>query len=279
MKKNPLVSIVIPMKNPDIFLEKCLKTIKQQTYKNIEIVIVSGKVLGVEVLAAKYGARVFEFEPKLSSGRFDATHRRNYGVKKAKGKYLYYADTDYELTKNVIKECVLCADGGYDAVITPLDTFGTGIWARAKRLERRCYFGDEAVEAPRFFRKKVWDKLGGLDENLAGGGDDWDLYQKLKDKNYRVGRVRAIIKHNEGDLKLNRIYKKAFMYGKDVIKYFRKRPKEAIKSYFPIRPGYIKNWKLLLQNPRDTATFIFVRIIEYSAGFLGFLYSLLKPND
>jgi len=121
MKKNPLVSIVIPMKNPDIFLEKCLKTIKQQTYKNIEIVIVSGKVLGVEVLAAKYGARVFEFEPKLSSGRFDATHRRNYGVKKAKGKYLYYADTDYELTKNVIKECVLCADGGLSHLSTLLE--------------------------------------------------------------------------------------------------------------------------------------------------------------
>ena len=89
----------------------------------------------------------------------------------------------------------------YDAVIIPEDSFGEGIWARAKNLERRCYWGDDTVEAPRFVKKKVWSDLGGLDEILGGGGDDWDLYQKLLDQGYKVGRIESITFHNEGKLR------------------------------------------------------------------------------
>ncbi len=279
-KKNPLVSIVIPTKRPDIFLENCLKSLRRQSYKNIEIVIVTGKSTNdMSSIVQKYKSKVFKFDPKLPEGKFDATHRRNYGVKKSKGEYVYYVDADYELTKDVIKECVSCFLKGYDAVITPLDTFGKGIWAKAKNLERRCYFQDDTVEAPRFFRKSVWDEVGGLDESLGGGGDDWDLYQKLLDKNFKVGRVQTLVRHNEGHLRLNKLSRKAFMYGRDAIKYFRKRPKNAAKSYFPIRPGYIRNWKLFLQRPLDAAALIIVRIVEYSAGLLGLVYGLIIKDE
>lgn len=280
MNKNPLVSIIIPTKNTGVFLENCLRSIRQQSYKNIEIIIVGGSSSDkTSSLANEYKAKVFRFDPKLPRGRFDAPHRRNYGVKKSKGEYIYYADDDYELTKKVIEECVSRCSEGFHAIITPLDTFGIGIWARAKNLERRCYFGDDTVEAPRFFRKSVWEKLGGLDENLGGGGDDWDLYQKLLEKNYKIGRIKTKVKHLEGNIRLGKLFKKAFMYGTDALKYFRKRPIKAIQSYFPIRPGYIKNWKLFLQRPRDTAALIIVRVVEYLGGAIGIIYSLIKKNE
>ena len=75
--------------------------------------------------------------------------------------------------------------------------------------------------------------------------DDWDIYLKLLEKGYTIGRIRAVVRNNEGDLKLAKLYKKAFMYGKDVMRYYKKRPSSAMKSYFPIRSGYIKHWKLL----------------------------------
>ncbi len=279
-KKDPLVSIVIPTKRPDVFLENCLKSLRQQSYKNTEIIIVTGKSSNdMSSITEKYKAKVFKFDPKLPKGKFDAPHRRNYGVKKSKGEYVYCVDADFELTKDVIKECVSCCLKGFDAVITPQDSFGKGIWARAKNLEKRCYFGDNTVEAPRFFRKSVWDKVGGLDESLGGGGDDWDLYQKLLDKNFKVGRVQALVRHNEGHLKLSRLSRKAFMYGKDAMRYFRKRPKNAIKSYFPIRPGYIRNWRLFLQRPLGTVALIIVRVMEYSAGLLGVVYGLIIKDE
>lgn len=274
-----LVSVVIPTKNSVKFLEACLDSIKQQSYSSIEIILVDGQSKdGTIKLANRFGCIIHQFDPKTPKGTFDAPHRRNYGVKQAKGQYVYYVDADMVLTTEVIKEAVDLSKSGYDAIIVPEDSFGEGSWAQAKNLERRCYWGDDSVEAPRFFRKTVWDKLGGLDESLGGGGDDWDLYQKLKDNNYLVGRVKSMVMHNEGQLELKKLIKKRFMYGRDSAKYIAKRPAAGAKSYFPIRKAYIKNWRLFLHRPVDTYYFIIMRSAEYGAGFAGIIYSLFKPK-
>jgi glycosyltransferase involved in cell wall biosynthesis len=275
---NNKVSIVIPTKNSDMFLENAFKSIKSQTYKDIEVIIVDGQSTDKTLqLAKKYNALVYQLKVDVPKGTFDAPYRRNYGVKKSKGDYVYYLDADMELEKNVVKEAVgACIKGGYDAVIIPENSFGSGPWAKAKNLERMCYWGDDSVEAPRFFKKKVWHEVGGLDVGLGGGGDDWDLYQKLLDLNKRVGRTHSMVNHNEGHLKIKKLMKKRFMYGRDSARYISKRPKQGLISYFPIRPAYIRNWKLFMTRPKDTCSFIVMRSAEYIAGFSGIMYSLLK---
>ncbi|WP_135611770.1 glycosyltransferase family 2 protein [Methanococcoides sp. AM1] len=266
----PLVSIVIPTKNSAEFLDECLTSVHKQVYKNIEIIIVDGQSKdGTIELAQKHECNIYQFNPNVRKGTFDAPHRRNYGAKKAKGEFVYYVDVDMELTPNVVLDAVCLCDSGYQAVIIPEDSFGIGIWAQAKNLERRCYYGDDSIEAPRFLRKSIWMELGGLDESLGGGGDDWDLHQKLRDKKYTVGRTKSLVMHNEGNLKLKKLVKKRFMYGLDSAKYIKKRPNEGFKSYFPIRKAYIINWKLFLSRPIDTTAFIVMRIVEYLAGFSG----------
>lgn len=273
--KNELVSIIIPTKNSAGMLGDCLESIKQQKYKNIEVIIVDSKSKdGTEELAKKYHSRLFNYFPKVKKGLFDAPHKRNYGVKKSKGAYVYYVDADMQLTANVIVDAVK-AMKKFDAVIIPEDSFGIGIWARAKNLERRCYWGDDTIEAPRFVKKRVWEDLGGLDEILGGGGDDWDLYQKLLGEGYKVGRIKSITRHNEGNLKLSKLFKKRYMYGRDSLRYITKRPGPATISYFPIRKAYIKNWRLFLSRPIDTVAFVIMRVSEYTGALLGIIYSLI----
>lgn len=274
---NPLVSIVIPTKNSGQFLENCLKSIKAQSYKNIEVIIVDGNSTDSTIeIAKKYHTKVFQHSPKVKTGTFDAPHKRNFGIGKAKGEYVYYVDADMELSKNLLSEATNLCKLGADAVIIKEDSFGTGIWAKAKNLERRCYWGDDTVEAPRFFKKDVWTNLGGLDENLGGGGDDWDLYQKFLEKEHTVARTKNLVKHNEGNLKLNKLIKKRFMYGRDSFRYVSKRPIAGTKSYFPIRKAYLRNWKLFVKRPSDAIVFIIMRSAEYFAGFSGVLYSLIS---
>ena len=86
------------------------------------------------------------------------------------------------------------------------------------------------------------------------------------------------MRNNEGNLTLSKLFKRAFFYSKDSLKYFQKRPKQAFKSYFPIRAGYIRNWKLFIRRPSDTLALIIVRVVEYSGGVLGVAYSLLMPD-
>lgn len=277
MNNKQLVSIVIPTKNSAKFLEDALRSIKSQTYKNIETIVVDTHSTDESVMIAKkYNCKIFQYDSHLPPGTFDAPHKRNFGAKKAKGKYIYYVDADMSLSKDVVSEAVSLCDSRFSAVIIREDSFGKGIWARAKNLERRCYWGDDTVEAPRFFVSEVWKKLGGLDEDLQGGGDDWDLYQKLLDNGYKVGRIKSIVMHNEGDLKLWNLIKKRFMYGKDSLKYISKRPVSASKSYFPFRTSYFRNWRLFIHRPIDTCAFIIMRSAEYAAGFSGIMYTLFK---
>lgn len=275
---NELVSIVIPTKNSAAFLKNCLKSIADQTYPNVEVVVVdSGSTDDTEKVAACYGTRYYTFSPVLPSGTFDAPHKRNYGAKQAVGDYIYIVDSDMELMPNVVKDAVELCNKGYDAVVIPEDSFGIGIWARAKNLERRCYWGDSTVEAPRFVKKHIWDRLGGLDETV-GGNDDWDFYQKLLDNGSRVGRTRSIVRHNEGHLKLSKLFRKRFMYGRDAAKYIAKRPRAATTSYFPVRKSYLNHWRLFLARPVDTGAFIVMRTAEYLGGLSGIVYSVTMSN-
>jgi glycosyltransferase involved in cell wall biosynthesis len=279
MKSSPLVSIVIPAKNSGAMLENCLKSIKSQTYKNVEVIIVdAGSRDNTKIVAKRYKARLYNYYPRVPKGTFDAPYRRNFGIKKAKGKYVYYVDADMELTENVVKEAVGMCENGYSAIIVHEDSFGEGVWASAKNLERRCIWGDDTQESPRFVNKEVWNKLGGLDELLGGGGDDWDFFQKLKDGSYKVGWVKSLVMHNEGKLSLYKLMKKRFMYGRDSVKYIKKRPSAAVVSYFPIRKCYIVNWKRFLVRPVDSFYFIIMRTCEYVAAFAGILYSLFKTK-
>ncbi len=272
---NALVSIIIPTRNSEELLENCLKSVKQQTYKSIEVIVVDGKSTDNTIdLAKKYKCKIYFFVPKVKKGVFDASYKRNYGVKKSKGAYVYWLDADMELPKMLIEEAVGVCKKGADAVILPEDSFGTGIWARAKNLERRCYWGDDTVECPRFLKHSIWNTIGGIDEFLGAGGDDLDIHQKVLEKGFKVGRTKNIVMHNEGNLKLSKLFSKHFMYGRDTIKYFYKRPKASFISYFPIRKAYLRNFKLFLKRPFDTCAFVVMRTTEYSAGFLGLLYSL-----
>lgn len=255
MNKKPLVSVVIPSVDSVLFMENCLRSLRNQQYKQIEIIIAGIGSPKERELAKKYQARLYKYFPNVEKGYFDAPFRRNFGAKKAKGEFIYYVDADMEFTPKVIAEAVSLSKK-YPVLIVPEDSFGEGIWARAKNLERRCYWGDDAVEAPRFVKKKVWDEVGGLDALLGGGGDDWDFYQKVLDAGYKVGRVKSMVMHNEGKLKLSYLFRKRFMYGRDAIKYVKKRPGAAMLSYFPIRKSYLKNWRLFASRPVDSLAFV-----------------------
>lgn len=275
--KYGLVSIVIPTKNSGSFLENTLLSIRRQSYRSIETIIVDGKSTdNTLTLAKKYKCRVYTYIPKVASGIFDAPHKRNYGMSRGQGEFVYWLDADMELPKNLVKEAVDLTREGFSGIILPEDSYGVGMWAHAKQLERRCYWGDDSVESPRFFTKKSWTDIGGFDLSLGAGGDDIDLTQKMKEKGYRIGRTKQIVRHNEGNLSLTKLFKKRFMYGREMTRYLKKRPRSWITSYNPIKPAYFRHWKLLAADPITALEFIFMRIVEYAGGVSGWLYSFVR---
>jgi glycosyltransferase involved in cell wall biosynthesis len=276
---NPEVSVIIPTKNSARFLENLLESIDRQTYPSIETIVVDGDSTdGTVELAKHHGARVISFDPGVAKGKFDAPQRRNFGAEMSNGKFIYYVDADMELHPNTVQDAVELCKAGAAAVIVAEHSFGSGPWARAKTLERLTYAGDDTVEAPRFFRRSVWEELGGLDETLGGGGDDWDLHEAVREAGYRIERTRDAVLHNEGDLRLKSLLRKRYMYGQDSWRYVKKRPRAAVRSYFPIRPAYFRHWRKFAADPLTTSLLIVMRVGEYGAGFAGVLVSVVRDR-
>jgi len=70
MAKNPLVSVIIPTKNSETTIEKCLGSIRNQTYPNVEIVVVdSFSTDKIRDIVENYGARIVLVNAKRSKAR------------------------------------------------------------------------------------------------------------------------------------------------------------------------------------------------------------------
>ncbi len=266
MSGEGLVSVVIPTKNSGETLETCLKSIKNQTYSNLEIIIADCySTDGTKGIVEKFGAKFIE----CGVGRSEA---RNIGAREAMGDYILSLDCDMELTAGVVEESVSETDEGFDAIIIPEISVGIGFWSRCKALEKTCYLGDELIEASRFFRRDVFEAVGGYDPKLEAG-EDWDIHQRIRNKNFRIGRIDAFIRHHEGKLSLQDTILKKYHYGQTMKYYKTKHYVLARRQLTLVRPAFLRNWRILAEDPIHALGMFFMKTCEFVAGGFGLLVS------
>jgi glycosyltransferase involved in cell wall biosynthesis len=99
----PLISVVLPVYNVEVYLKKCLETVVNQTYKNLDIILVddgstdnSGEICDEY---AKKDRRIHCFHKK-NGGLSDA---RNYGISQAQGDYITFIDSDDTVDHDMIE--------------------------------------------------------------------------------------------------------------------------------------------------------------------------------
>ena len=96
-------SIIVPVYNVEKYLEKCLKSIQNQTYDNFEVIIVNdgSTDLSKEIINVFEEDHRFKGFYKENGGLSDA---RNYGIKYTTGDFLLFIDSDDYIDKNLLKK-------------------------------------------------------------------------------------------------------------------------------------------------------------------------------
>jgi len=262
-----LVSIIIPTKNESKNIKRCLLSCQDQTYKNIEIIIIDNYSTDNTLDIAK------QFTKNIYLAGFERSQQRNYGAAKAKGIYLLFLDADMELETGLVKSLITeVKNGEYRAIIIPEKSTGRGFWAKSVALERSCYLGDPTIEAARLFEKKLFDQLGGFDENLTAA-EDWDLTLRAKTFGAKISRIKNFLMHHETNSFKNLVLKK-YYYAQDISSYAKKHPYQFIKqSNLILRPAYLRNWQKLAKDPLYTTGFLTIKIFQTILGAIGFLRS------
>ncbi|MCY0899945.1 MAG: glycosyltransferase [Firmicutes bacterium] len=220
----PIVSVIIPTYQAERTLSACLKSIQEQTCPPDEVIVVdAGSADNTAAIARSFGVTFLSTTPNRSA-------QRNLGAQASGGDYLLFIDADMILSPVVIEECV-----GYSlrhpdtaGLVIPEQSFGETFWAHVKAFERSFYQGVDYMEAARWMPKSIFMKVGGYDPVLLGG-EDWDLDERLRQQG-PIGRVAAVIRHDEGALTLHRLQYKKHHYADTLPTYAARYPKRAAKQ-------------------------------------------------
>jgi len=272
--KLPVITVAVATYDSGRTIEKCLLSIKKQTYSNIDIVVVDSlyydktKQAKCKKIIEKY-ARYFQDGPERSI-------QRNRGIKEARGEFILIIDQDMYLTENVVKDCYTTfSSGNYIALTIPEISIGEGFWTKCVALERyvSTYLENGMNECCRFFKKKDALAIRGYDTTIVGV-EDSDFHYRMQARG-KIGKIRSYIEHDEGRTKFFGRVKKKYYYSIAFRKYLKRYPNIAMKQFFPIKKAYVKHWKIFLRHPIIAGGVILLRGSEVVAGFLGLV---LKNN-
>jgi len=268
LKQLPLVSIIIPTHNSERTLRECLQSIRMQTYRRVETIVVDNFSTEKTVHIAG------QFKATILSSKSERSAARNLGAAKAIGDFLLFIDSDMKLCTSTIEESLrLCLEKDLGAVAIPEKTVATGFLGRCRKLERELYDSDpNSYLMPRLFSKEAFLAVEGFDERL-NCGEDFDLARRLESQGYEIGLTKSTIDHLEGSLSLRKAVLKAHSYGRKVVPFFSKEPTLALKEYCPTRFAW--NIKRLLNQPTCLLGLAMLKLFEYIAYFIGILSALI----
>ncbi|HCK24807.1 MAG TPA: glycosyl transferase family A [Bacteroides graminisolvens] len=159
----PKVSVIIPVYNTEKYVRQAVESIRRQTLKDIEIIIVNdgstdGSMTILEELTAQ-DERIKLFSQE-NQGQSIA---RNFALQKVGGKYLYFMDSDDYLENDALELCFEKAESNnldfvlFDAeILNPQDTTAIDITYQRTQIinEESVYTGDELFNL--FIRKYIF---------------------------------------------------------------------------------------------------------------------------
>jgi glycosyltransferase involved in cell wall biosynthesis len=102
-KKNPLVSIIIPVYNVEKYLDKCLRSVTSQSYRNLEIILIDDGSIDSSGEMCDEWAKKDERIKAIHQKNAGVSAARNKGIEKATGDFILFVDGDDWIKRETVK--------------------------------------------------------------------------------------------------------------------------------------------------------------------------------
>lgn len=230
------VSVIVPCYNQSQFLGEALQSILDQTYQNWECIIVDdGSPDDTENVAQIYCIQdsrikyIYQKNGGLSGAR-------NFGIQNASGDFILTLDADDKYDPTFIEKGV--------SILSKNQEIGVvSSWIlRFKGSKEICVIkpngktiGDflfqNAANGTSLFRKKCWEAVGGYDEKMKKGYEDWDFYIRVCAYGWNVHIIQEILffyRQHDFSMRLDAYQN----YDKEIKKYMCLKHKELYLSCY-----------------------------------------------
>jgi glycosyltransferase involved in cell wall biosynthesis len=211
MDKSGLVSVIIPCYNQGEFLEECLTSVYDSTYKQVEVIVVNDGSTdnSIEIISSLNSKFKFTLIDQLNMG---ASLARNNGVLASKGKYILPLDADDRIGRTYIQNAVIQLESNdkKGIVYCKAEFFGEkeGEW-KLPFFSFEQMLTQNLIFNCALFRRQDFDKTLGYNPNMKEGWEDWDFWLSLIELGLEVERLNEVgfyyrIRSNSRERKLDK---------------------------------------------------------------------------
>lgn len=250
---SPLVSIIIPVYKVEKYLRRCLESVRNQTYKNIEVILVDdGSPDGCPAICDEYAAK---------DKRFRVIHKENGGVSSARnagldeisagGEYVGFVDSDDWLPRDAIDELLTSGKGedficgNYARVLISGSKYSKGLsddsFRRCDSEKLSSCFGAVCTSWGKLFKNSIIKQYGiRFPNNMKINEDTYFVFDYISRCNTIATHSSLVYYYNHlSDASLTR------RYYPDLNNYYKLGYYMKLKSYDPSHLPLIEQSRIM----------------------------------
>jgi glycosyltransferase involved in cell wall biosynthesis len=195
----PVLSVVIPCFNYGQYVEAAICSVMDQTLPGVEILVIEGGSTD-----GSTPAKLKEIESRRPAGvtffyregRHLAGDNRNFGIARARGRYVCCLDADDLLSPIYLEVALFLAEGyGYDIVYPSSQSFGESDIPWYVRDASFPEIAEEnQISTVAVFRRSEWAEAGGFRDWGVGEKhvpEDWDFWVRLMGRGCRAKSIQS----------------------------------------------------------------------------------------
>ncbi|OXA92208.1 glycosyltransferase family 2 protein [Flavobacterium hercynium] len=193
--KKPLVSIIVPCYNQAQYLDEALESVLCQSHANWECILVNdGSHDHTEEIAKKWILRDdrFKYYYKSNGGVSSA---RNFGIANSTGDYILPLDGDDKIGSEYIKLALSEFENDNSLCLVYANAFFFGtkeeLW-QLPDFNFKSFLLNNCIYCSAIYKKEDFLRVGGYDEKLIYGNEDWEFWINLFSKYNGSPKIKKI---------------------------------------------------------------------------------------
>jgi glycosyltransferase involved in cell wall biosynthesis len=193
----PRISVLMPCFNHGAFIGEAIESVLAQTCQDFEIVVVddgSTDTVTVQTLAQLKTVRT----TVLRTENRGLPAARNYAARHASGDVFCALDADDKLAATWFEKAIGVLDARAEIAFVShwLETFGDEHWTwKPERCDLPSLLARNAVNGAALVRRNAFEAVGGYDESMREGCEDWDFWLRLVEHGFDGTIIPEVLFH------------------------------------------------------------------------------------
>ncbi|WP_282017520.1 glycosyltransferase [Salegentibacter mishustinae] len=196
VKDKILISAVIPCYNDGAYIEDAVNSVKLQTHSPIEIIVVDdGSSISTKNVLANLESKI---DLLIVQENLGPSKARNKGIAKAKGEFILVLDSDDYFEPTFCDKAIQVFREKREVKIISSHTklhFTDGSFQLYKPKGgdlKKFLFGNHSTGSC-LIRKSSWLEVGGYDETMRTGFEDWEFYIRILAQGGRAFTINEVL--------------------------------------------------------------------------------------